>query len=105
VGATAGSGVVTSSAGVGKLNGQGWTVGAAYEFGPYKIGLDYETGTNNATSEGGVSRLDQAALSGTYVLGPGIRLVGGIFAYDWDQENSISKNSGIGGATGLKLAF
>jgi hypothetical protein len=95
-----------NSPNIGKLNGVGWTAGGAYEFGPYKVGLDYETGTQNAVSTGGVSRLEQAVLSGTYVLGPGIRLVGGIFAYDWDQENSISKNNnGIGGTTGLKLAF
>ena len=89
-----------------KLNGDSWTVGAAYEFGPYKVGLDYMKGTNNGTSAGGKSRLDQGVVSGTYTLGPGIRLVGGLFYYDWNAENGISQNTnGIGGATGLKLAF
>lgn len=95
----------TSNAGVGKLNGQSWTAGAAYEFGPYKVGVDYMQGTNNATSVGGTSRLDQGMVSGTYTLGPGIRLVGGVMYYKWDQENSMSSNEGVGGVTGLKLAF
>ena len=89
-----------------KLNGDSWTVGGAYEFGPYKVGLGYMKGTNNGTSAGGSSRLDQGVVSGTYTLGPGIRLVGGLFYYDWNAENGISQNTnGIGGATALKLAF
>jgi hypothetical protein len=88
-----------------KFNGQSWTVGGAYEFGPYKVGLDYMTGTNNKTSGGGVDRLEQAIVSGTYTLGPGIRLVGGVMYYDWQEENRLSQNNGIGGLTGLKLAF
>jgi predicted porin len=88
-----------------KLNGQAWTVGAAYEFGPYKVGIDYEYGDNNGTSTGGKSRLDTGVVSGTYTLGPGIRLVGGVFYYDWNAENGISQNNGVGGATALKLAF
>ena len=89
-----------------KMNGDSWTVGGAYEFGPYKVGLDYMKGTNNGTSGGGSSRLDQGVVSGTYTLGPGIRLVGGLFYYDWNAENGISQNTnGVGGATGLKIAF
>jgi predicted porin len=88
-----------------KFNGQSWTAGAAYGFGPYKVGLDYMTGDNNSTSGGGKDRLEQAVVSGTYTLGPGIRLVGGVMYYDWQQENRLSQNSGVGGLTGLKLAF
>lgn len=88
-----------------RSNGQSWTVGAAYEFGPYKVGLDYMNGTNNKTTSGGSDRLEQAVLSGTYVLGPGIRFIGGVFAYDWQEENRMSQNQGVGGITGFKLAF
>lgn len=94
-----------NSPNIGKLNGNGWTVGGAYEFGPYKLGIDYQYGDQNAVAGGGKSRLRQGVVSGTYTMGPGIRLVGGVFTYDWDQENNVSSNSGIGGATGLKLAF
>jgi outer membrane protein OmpU len=95
-------------AGVGntKFNGMSWTAGAAYEFGPYKIGLDYMYGDNNKTSVGGKDRLTQGMLSGTYTLGPGIRLVGGVMYYDWQEENRLSENrDGVGGLTGIKLAF
>jgi predicted porin len=95
-------GVVTNE----KMNGTSWTIGAAYEFGPYKVGLDWLTGTNNKTSGGGVDRLDQGVISGTYTLGPGIRLVGGVIYYDWQEENRNSENrDGVGAVTGLKLAF
>ena len=88
-----------------RSNGTSWTAGAAYEFGPYKVGVDYMKGENNKTTSGGLDRLEQAVVSGTYTLGPGIRLVGGVFYYDWEEENSMSKNNGVGGVTGLKLAF
>jgi hypothetical protein len=88
-----------------RFNGQSWTAGAAYEFGPYKVGLDWMEGTNNTTPAGGVARMDQGVVSGTYTLGPGIRLVGGVFYYDWQDENRLSQNNGIGGATAIKLAF
>lgn len=88
-----------------RSNGTSWTAGAAYEFGPYKIGVDYMRGENNKTTAGGLDRLEQGIVSGTYTLGPGIRLVGGVFYYDWEEENQMSKNNGIGGVTGLKLAF
>jgi outer membrane protein OmpU len=88
-----------------RSNGMSWTAGAAYEFGPYKVGLDYMYGENNKTTGGGKDRLEQGIVSGTYTMGPGIRLVGGVFYYDWEEENKLSKNNGIGGLTGLKLAF
>ena len=96
-GATAGSPI--------RSNGMSWTAGGAYEFGPYKIGLDYMYGENNKTTSGGKDRLTQAIVSGSYALGPGIKLVGGVFYYDWEEENQLSKNNGIGGLSGLKLSF
>lgn len=89
-----------------KFNGQSWSVGAAYTFGPYKVGFEYFTGNNNKTGNGGRDRLEQTGVSGTYTLGPGIRLVGGVFYYDWQEENKLSQNkNGVLGATAIKLAF
>ena len=88
-----------------RSNGMSWTAGAAYEFGPYKVGLDYMYGENNKTTTGGKDRLEQGIVSGTYTMGPGIRLVGGVFYYDWQEENRLSTNNGVGALTGLKLAF
>ena len=89
-----------------RLNGESWTIGANYSFGPYIVGINYMTGINNGTTGGGMDRLDQGVVSGTYMLGPGIRLVGGLFYYDWNAENGLSQNTnGIGGATAIKLSF
>lgn len=88
-----------------RSNGMSWTVGAAYEFGPYKIGIDYMKGENNKTTSGGLDRMEQGVVSGSYALGPGIRLVGGVFYYDWQEENRMSENNGIGGATAIKIGF
>lgn len=100
------------------LGGYSWTAGAAYEFGPYKVGLDYMYGqsngviaSNNAAFLGNFGNdqsLQQAVLSGTWTMGPGIRLVGGVFAYDLKTDTpqvTGYNNQGYGAATGIKLAF
>ncbi len=94
-----------------QINSTGWTVGAAYEIGPYKVGVDYYRGVGNPNSSAGTAdtsgrqRLDQAVLSGTYTLGPGIRLVGGVFWFDGESEGNTVENDGYGVATGFKLGF
>lgn len=96
------------------MQSSGWTVGGAYEWGPYAVGLTYQHGESEGTfiySQD--TRLDQVVLSGTYTLGPGIRLVGGFFGYDADAEKTPGNgptytgfdNSGWGAVTGLKLGF
>ncbi len=100
------------------LGGYSYTVGAAYEFGPYKIGLDYMYGqrpgvissTNPALANntGNDQSLQQAVLSGTWTMGPGIRLVGGVFAYDLQTDTpqvTGYNNQGVGAATAIKLNF
>lgn len=96
--------------GVNQINSTGWTVGAAYETGPYKVGIDYYRGVGNpnsttAVSTSGKQRLDQAVVSGTYTMGPGIRLVGGVFYYNGESEGNTVENKGYGVATGFKLGF
>ncbi|MFO1128902.1 MAG: porin [Rhodospirillales bacterium] len=99
------------------LGGYSWTAGAAYEFGPYKVGLGYMYGKSPgviaatgpmATHLGDDQVLKQAILSGTWTMGPGIRLVGGVFAYDLQTDTpgvTGYNNQGVGATTGLKLAF
>ncbi len=92
-----------------QINSTGWTVGAAYEVGPYKVGIDYYRGVGNPNTVGadtsGQQRLDQGVISGTYTLGPGIRLVGGVFYYNGESEGNTVENKGYGLATGFKLGF
>jgi len=110
-GGTSGRGTPPGSATSIQINSTGWTVGAAYEVGPYKVGVDYYRGVGNPNSSAatadtsGRQRLDQAVLSGTYTLGPGIRLVGGVFWFDGESEGNTVANDGYGVATGFKLGF
>ena len=88
-----------------RSNSAAWTVGVAYSVGPYKIGAGYIKGEENPTGNAGKGRLDQASISGTYILGPGIHLVGGVFAYDGENEDNSQENDGWGATTAFKLSF
>jgi len=93
---------------INRANSMGWTVGGAYEVGPYTVGITYQRGEANPTSNSGKEHLDQGIISGAYQLGPGIRLVGGVFAFDGESENNGDggpENKGWGGTVGFKLGF
>lgn len=89
-----------------------YDAGVAYTFGPYKVGVAYMRGVANGTKANDAKRYaDYLVLSGTYVLGPGVRLVGGVYGFDLDGENGqttntqVYKSTGVGAAVGLKLGF
>jgi hypothetical protein len=98
-----------------EFDSSSWIAGAAYEVGPYKVGISYMRGVADGFSNiNKQARLDQANISGTYTLGPGIRLVGGFFAYDLDAQEPCKRtsvtctgynNNGWGFASGVKLGF
>lgn len=74
-------------------DGYGYGLGAAYETGPYTIGINYYRGESEGVSDrinGAKQYMDVYMLSGSYALGPGIRLVGGVFAWDADGENGTA---------------
>lgn len=95
------------------MSGTAWNVGAAYEFGPYKVGLGYQYGDtlgeiNGPAADKKGPELEQAILSGTYTMGPGIRLVGGVFGFRATAQrpgDTGFDNNGGGFVTGLKLGF
>ena len=88
-----------------RANSSGWNVGVAYEIGHLKFGANYMKGEENPTGNAGKGRLDQAAISGTYILGPGIHLVAGVFAFDGENEDNSQENDGWGATSGFKLGF
>jgi hypothetical protein len=88
-----------------RFNSRSWIVGTTYEVGLYTVGVNYMKGEENPTSNSGKGHLDQAVLSGTYQLGPGIRLVGGLFWFDGENEDNSQENKGWGATTGFKLGF
>jgi hypothetical protein len=95
-----------------KLDGFGWTAGIAYTTGPYTVGYTYQKGqTEGFKQVNAKNYLDQHSLSGTYVLGPGVNLVGGFFYADADGEDdalagaAIESNEAFGFISGLELNF
>ena len=99
-------------ANVESYDGYGYDVGIAYTTGPYKIGLAYQRGVSEGVrNNSGEQRADYIVLSGTYVLGPGVRLIGGVYGVDLNGEdgvagaNQIKDVSAIGASAGITLSF
>jgi hypothetical protein len=95
------------------VDGFAFDIGAAYGVGPYTVGITYIRGvTEGSRADGHDQRLDQVVLSGSYVLGPGVAVVAGLFYFDADGErgtvagtDGVASSEGFGLASGLKLTF
>jgi hypothetical protein len=105
------------------MKGWSYTAGASYEIGPYVIGASWlQSETEGSIGDPTNQELRLLAVSGTYRLGPGVRLVGGIFWFEETAEASRfsgglgtnpadfveagqSDTDGWGGAVGLKISF
>jgi outer membrane protein OmpU len=73
-----------------------WSAGARYEIGPYAAGVSCIRGTAvgwQAAGTGDIKHLN-CTLSGTYTLGPGIRLIGGFFLFDDEAETPAGPAAG-----------
>jgi predicted porin len=104
--------------GVGvSAKGESYSVGASYETGPYIVGVSWIQGWTDGLK---VDPSDQEhrtlAVSGSYQMGPGVRLVGGFFWFDDEAEDgrnaagnlfspNTSDTDGWGGVVGFKLSF
>lgn len=93
-------------------DGYGYDVGVAYTTGPYKIGLAYQRGVSEGVRDNsGEQRADYIVLSGTYTMGPGVRVIAGVYGVDLNGEdgvagaNQIKDVSAIGAAAGITLSF
>ncbi len=67
-----------------------WSVGGTYETGPYTVGVEYANTESPGLNAAGTGDRERQVLgvSGTYLLGPGIRLIGGFFWFDQDAEDT-----------------
>jgi outer membrane protein OmpU len=99
------------------LRGHAWSAGGRYEVGPYAAGVSCVRGRQvgfQSADTGDLKHLN-CALSGTYTLGPGIRLIGGLFYFDNEAETpagpsadliaETSDTSGWGGAIAITTSF
>jgi predicted porin len=94
-----------------------WSAGARYEIGPYAAGVSCISGENVGWLTPGTGDLEHlnCTLSGTYTLGPGIRLIGGLFLFDDEAETPVgpaaatirntSDTDGWGGTIALTASF
>jgi hypothetical protein len=93
-------------------DGYGYDIGVTYAIGAYKIGLVYLTGeTEGQRANSSHQYADYLILSGTYALGPGVNLIGGVYGFDLDGEDGenaagvVESSDGIGAAVGVTLSF
>lgn len=94
-----------------------WSAGARYEIGPYAAGVSCIDGEAVGWQTAGTGDLEHLSctLSGTYTLGPGIRLIGGLFLFDDKAENPVgpaagaiantSDTDGWGGTVAITTSF
>lgn len=94
-----------------------WSAGARYEIGPYAAGVSCIDGEAVGWQTAGTGDLEHLSctLSGTYTLGPGIRLIGGLFLFDDKAENPVgpaagaiantSDTDGWGGTVAITASF
>lgn len=67
-----------------------WEVGGAYSMGPLGVGLTYASNETEDTT--GDDELTYVALTSSYVLGPGVSVMGGIQYYEWDDDAGAAAN-------------
>ncbi len=110
---SAGLGGSPSTAGTGanRVDGEGYDIGASYTTGPLAVSLTFHRGTNDdnpvASPSSDEDEFTQVALSGKYVLGPGISLEGVLFTGEFDGNSTTtpSNNSFSGLVAGVVLVF
>ncbi len=114
---TSGRGYTDSGDDLYSLRGHSWSAGGRYEVGPYAAGLSCIRGRQVGfqSKETGDLKHLVCAVSGTYLLGPGIRLIGGVFFFDDEAETpagpsatligETSDTSGWGGTLAITTSF
>ncbi|MCW5700682.1 MAG: porin [Rhodospirillales bacterium] len=91
------------------MKGSSYVVGASYETGPYLVGVEWFDGeADGSIADPSDQKHKALAVSGTYTMGPGVKLVGGFFYFDDSAENNVATQSdtdGWGLTAGFKLSF
>ncbi len=96
------------------IKGHSYIVNAGYSAGPWGASVGYFHGeAEDLVTIAGSDEHDKYIVEGRYTLGPGINLVGGVFAFDLDVEgtpvqqeaNGEVDNDGWGALVGVKMSF
>ncbi|WP_282609699.1 porin [Pelagibius sp. Alg239-R121] len=88
------------------FDGDGYDIGVAYAWDSAAISLSYLHGeVEGLVGTDGDDENDTVMLSGSYGIGPGIDVIGSVFAVDYAGDAAGSDNEGWGIVTGLVLSF
>lgn len=90
------------------IDGHAFDIAASYAFGDASASIGwFRSKTMGATATRGNDVKDEIALSGAYVLGPGIEIKGSAFHVDYDDETTVKANSneGWGLVGGIAIKF
>jgi outer membrane protein OmpU len=98
------------AAGTIDQTGRSWDMGLMYETGPAKISLDYyQSRVQGLASNPGSDRITVYQLSGEYMLGTGVAIMGAAGHITYDDESTAGNpgnhNQGFSLTTGLGLWF
>ena len=88
------------------IDSDDFTIGVRYASGPWGVGVQY-TYAEQDRALGGEDDFDGFEVGGSYTLGPGVLLSGGVQYLDWESEtnNPANENEAWVGFIGTHVAF
>jgi predicted porin len=108
-GFSVGGGYKKTDSGVNTNDGDIWSVGLSYTFGPATVGIQYLSDkVQGVTTNAADDKHKLALIGGNYTLGPGVDLFANVFNQKWTDESSTAaadNNKGTGAIAGLRLTF
>lgn len=104
-GFTVGGSIRQSNGGASNSDITTWDAGVTYSTGPLTVGFTWLSA--EAETAVGNDELDSFNVSGTYNLGPGVDVWGGVKYYDYqsDSNNPANENEGVIIAIGSSVSF
>jgi predicted porin len=90
--------------GVDGINRDDFTIGVRYATGPWGVGVQY-TYAEEDVAGAGDDEFDGVEVGGSYTLGPGVLLSGGIQYLDWSSDDNAHENEAWIGFIGTHVAF
>lgn len=103
-----GGGYKITDSGVNTGDGDIWSVGVSYTFGPATVGVQYLADEVQGSAAAGDDKHKLFLLGANYTLGPGVDLFANYFHNKWQDEASSAaadNNTGSAVITGVRLTF
>ncbi|MBC8241833.1 MAG: porin [Alphaproteobacteria bacterium] len=84
-----------------------WRAGVDYASGPYKVGIVYQLATGDVAAVVRDDETRYVSVGGSYNLGPGIKLFGGLQFFDFEDSSNTAATQGSNtvGVIGTKFSF